>query len=82
MGGGQLPSWRETAVKEPIVEFVAAMTNPDSAGALIAVDSSAAAWRRAADRRRRSGKRDTGSPAGTSCRTSRRSLTSCCSATP
>ena len=31
MGDDQLPSWRETLAKQSIVEFVAAVTNPDSA---------------------------------------------------
>ena len=31
MGGDQLPSWRETAAKQSIAEFVAAVTSPESA---------------------------------------------------
>jgi hypothetical protein len=30
MSGVELPSWRETAAKQSIVEFVAAVTDPDS----------------------------------------------------
>jgi hypothetical protein len=30
MSGDQLPSWRETPVKQSIVEFVAAVTNAGS----------------------------------------------------
>jgi hypothetical protein len=31
MGGGQLPRWRETPAEESIAEFLAAVTNHDSA---------------------------------------------------
>lgn len=31
MSGDQLPSWRETSAKQPITEFVAAVTSPESA---------------------------------------------------
>lgn len=31
MSGDQLPSWRETPARQAIVEFAAAVTDPDSA---------------------------------------------------